>query len=265
MTRVAWLTDIHLNFLADDARENFFSEVADSRPNAILLGGDIAESHDLIGYLEQMAARWSCPIYFVLGNHDFYFGSIAGVRGEVERLCSRVPNLVWLSQSEPVELSPDSGLVGHDGWADARLGDYLRSMVMMNDYRLIEELAAADKLERWPLLKALGDEAANHLRRVLPAAAERFGQVVVLTHVPPLREACWYEGQISNDEWLPHFTCQAVGDVLLEMAARYPHRRFTVLCGHTHSRGEANPAPNLTIFTGHAEYGQPEVQHIFEF
>ena len=33
------------------------------------------------------------------------------------------------------------GLVGHDGWADARLGDYERSQVQLNDFVLIEELA----------------------------------------------------------------------------------------------------------------------------
>src|SRR5438093_2989908 len=36
-------------------------------------------------------------------------------------------------------LAPGVGLIGHDGWADAREGDYERSTVMMNDYRLIEE------------------------------------------------------------------------------------------------------------------------------
>lgn len=35
-------------------------------------------------------------------------------------------------------------------------------------------------------------------------------------HVPPFREASWHQGRISDDDWLPHFTCKAVGDVLRE-------------------------------------------------
>ena len=51
-----------------------------------------------------------------------------------------------------------------------RLGKYEKSYVMMNDYRLIAELAPLSKEARWPVLKKLGDEAAAHIRRVLPIA-----------------------------------------------------------------------------------------------
>ena len=106
-------------------------------------------------------------------------------------------------------------------------------MVMMYDYQLIEELADLSKEARWLRLKQLGDEAAAHIRRVLPPALERYQHVFVLTHVPPWREACWYQGQISNDEWLPHFTCLAMGEAIESVAREYPDRQLTVLCGHT--------------------------------
>ena len=161
--------------------------------------------------------------------------------------------------------TPHLGLVGTDGWADARLGDYERSMVMMNDHRLIEELAAVGKQERWPLLKQLGDDAAAHIRRVLPAALEKYPHVVLLTHVPPTRESCWYEGNLSDDEWAPHFTCKAVGDAILDIMPNYPNHKLTVLCGHTHSSGESRPLENVVIYTGRAEYEKPEVQRVFEW
>ena len=37
---------------------------------------------------------------------------------------------------------------------------------------------------------------------------------------------------------------------------------MTVLCGHTHSPGEAQVLPNLLVLTGGAEYGRPEVQRV---
>lgn len=265
MKRVVWLTDIHLNFLAPAESREFLAAVDAAGPDAVLIGGDIGEAPDLTRQLALIAESLSCPAYFVLGNHDYYFGSLRQVRSDVERICRESPRLVWMPNIDFAELSPTVGLCGHDGWADARLGDYERSLVMMNDYRLIEELAAVSKADRWPLLKSLGDAAAEHARRVLPPALDRYPHVVFLTHVPPLREACWYQGQISNDEWLPHFTCLALGQALVEIMRKRPDRKLTVLCGHTHSSGETWPLPNVQILTGAAEYGRPKIQQTFEF
>jgi hypothetical protein len=113
-------------------------------------------------------------------------------------------------------------------------------------------------------LHALGDEAAAHFRAVLPEALARFRHVVVVTHVPPFRESCWYRGRTSDDEWLPHFSCQAVGDALAEAMRDRPDQRMTVLCGHTHGAGEAQVLPNLRVLTGGAVYGEPVVQRVLE-
>ncbi len=266
MKRVAWLTDIHLNFLSEAQTRGFLSSVAEARPDAVLVGGDIAESHDIREYLGRMRECIPTPIYFVLGNHDFYHGSIVATRRRVVEFCDERPGLIYLTAGEAVAALADGvGLIGHDGWADGRAGDFARSMVSMMDYRLIDEFAGRDKRARWDVLKSLGDEAARHVRRVLPAALAQFREVVLLTHVPPLRAACWYNGQISDDEWSPHFTCVAMGEALLEIMAAYPKRRLTVLCGHTHGRGECHPAANVQVFTGGAEYGQPSIQRLFEF
>ena len=265
MRQIAWLTDLHFNFLDMVELAKFLDYVAARRPDAVLISGDIGEARSVARYLEQIAVAWPMPIYFVLGNHDYYFGSIREVREQVVELCRQFSNLHWLGASEVAELAPRTALVGHDGWADARLGDYERSTVMMNDFKLIAELAQHTKQARWPLLQALGDEAADHVRRVLPLALARYPHVVLLTHVPPFREACVHEGQVSNDEWLPHFSCRAVGEAILEVMRKYPDRRVTVLCGHTHGVGVTRPADNVIVYTGGATYGEPEIQRIFEW
>ena len=43
-----------------------------------------------------------------------------------------------------------------------------------------------------------------------------------------------------------------------------PDRRLTVLCGHTHSGGTIQPAPNGIVHTAAAEYGRPRVERIIE-
>src|SRR5262249_3948719 len=155
--------------------------------------------------------------------------------------------LRWLPAVAPIELAEDTILLGHDGWGDGRLGNYHRSGVMLNDHVLIEELAGLTKDRRLTVLHRLGDEAAAYLRELLPAALDRYQRVIVATHVPPFKEACWHEGKISDDDWLPHFTCKATGAVIREAAASRPERQVEVLCGHTHGEGVARILPNLVV------------------
>jgi predicted phosphohydrolase len=264
MQRIVWLTDLHLNFIPRDEVVQFLLQVSKQHADAVLITGDIAESSDVCEYLVQMAQVWECPIYFVLGNHDYYFSSIVAVREAVRALSLQQTNLHYLTEQGVVRLSAEVGLLGHDGWADARYGDYLRSYVMMHDYRLIEDLAGLDTLARWRVLQQLGDSAAQAIRPRLLAALKRYDQVYLITHVPPLLEACWHQGQISDDQWSPHFTCKAMGDMMLQIMREHPHKHLTVLCGHTHGSGLARPLDNLVIHTGGAEYGRPEMVQTIE-
>ena len=178
-------------------------------------------------------------------------------------------NLVYLSQAGVVELTPNTALVGHDGWADGRLGDFDGSDVILNDFLLIDELHCwkdshtLDKPALRLALQALGDEAAGYLRSVLAPAAEQYPRVIVATHVPPFREAAWYQGRPSADDFLPFFSCKAMGDVLLDVAQSHPRCELLVLCGHTHGGGELQVLENLRVLTGPAEYGHPRIEKVF--
>jgi len=260
MPRLAWLTDIHLNFVDLSYVEGLCRRLRDEGTDAVLISGDIAEAPDVGVYLEYLDRQLNRPIFFVLGNHDFYRGGIAQVRSRVADLCAQSPRLHWLNGTGVVELAAETGLIGHDGWADGRLGDYAGSDVLLNDYFLIEELAGLDPEARLQRLHALGDSAADHFRKTLPEALRRFRRVIAVTHVPPFREACWHEGRVSDDAWLPHFACKAIGDVLVEVMTRNVDRELLVLCGHTHSPGVVQILPNLKVLTGAAEYGRPAIQ-----
>ena len=266
MTRVVWLTDIHLNFVESKLVERLFDDVNAAAPDAVLISGDIGESQNVERYLSRFAARLACSIYFVLGNHDFYHGSVPVVRKAIGQFCQGQANLCYLTRlQEAVALTPRVGLIGHDGWADARFGDYLGSDVFLSDYALIKELAGHYDLDRRPTLQQLGDESAAHVRELLPKALARYEYVILVTHVPPLREACWHEGRLSDDNWLPHFACKAMGDVILEVMRQHASRRLTVLCGHTHGEGETRPLDNVEVLTGGAVYGAPAIARIFDF
>lgn len=261
MNKLAWATDIHLNFVRLERSQEFCAAVNNLGVDALLIGGDIGEADNIEFYLQFLADNIQAPIYFVLGNHDYYRGSIADVRSRISSLCKGTNNLIWLPQAGVVRLSKETCLVGHDGWADGRFGDFFGSRVMLNDYMLIAELRGLSNEERLDRLHALGDEAAGHFMKVLPDALAEFNQVIVLTHVPPFRGACWHEGAISNDDYLPHFSCLAVGEVLRGQMMGHD-AQMTVLCGHSHSSGVVRVLPNLLVVTGKAVYGNPEVNEI---
>lgn len=272
--KLAWATDIHLDRVDEDEARSLCHTANSSGAEALLLGGDIANALALRRWLAFLGAHVEIPIYFVLGNHDYYGGGIASVQEAARN--SQTARLRWLPTAGVVPLDERTALVGHGGWGDARLGDFFGSPVILNDYIYIAELRDAgvppgtraldsyggfeDKPALKRILGDLGERAAKQLHPALVEALERFEIVVVLTHVPPFRDACWHAGEISNEQWLPGFTCKATGDLLAQEVARHADRRVTVLCGHTHGGGESRPLPNLHVITGAAEYGRPEVR-----
>jgi 3',5'-cyclic AMP phosphodiesterase CpdA len=262
--RVAWLSDIHLNFLVEYEQLAFFASVRAQSPDAVVISGDVGEAPTIEGYLEMAEDVIWAPIYFVLGNHDFYRGSVAGVRERVAGLAARSAHLKYLSRAGAMPLTESTYIVGHDGWADARLGNYPNSQVQLNDFLLIEELTGHGRRELRRRLEALGDEAAEHFSAALLQVPDSCRQVLAVVHAPPFREACWYQGRITNDDWLPHFSCKAVGEVLKEFAARRPDCQVTVLCGHTHEGCEVRMLDNLTVLAASARYGKPAVQRMLE-
>jgi len=264
MKRIAWMTDIHLNFLNFDKLEQFCNQISKANPECILIAGDIAEAPTLELYLKIMENEFRRPVYFVLGNHDYYRGSLKEVQQLVKNLTEHSTWLHWLTISDVVELTQHTCLIGHGSWADGRFGDYQGSELMLNDYVLIKELTDLDKNVRLKKLNNLGDKAAAAIKSILPEALARFRHVILLTHVPPFEEACWHQGRISDDNYLPHFSCKAFGEVLIEMMQLYPNRKMTVLCGHTHGGSKAQILANLSVITGAAIYGKPEIQQIIK-
>jgi len=262
--RATWLTDIHLNFLRPLALAAFYERVRAEQPQVLLVTGDIGEADSVVRFVGELAEI--APIYLVLGNHDYYRGSIASVRAAVKRLDDAA---TWLPAHEPLRITRDVVLVGADGWGDARCGD-LDSSVVLSDWQLIEDLAKLgdDRAARIAALRRLGDNEARALADQLARAPDS-PRLVVLTHVPPFPEACVYADAPSEPGYLPWFTCIATGEVLRTYARAHPTTQITVLCGHAHGVGVIRPEPNLEVRTGgwragEQDYGNPLVQATFD-
>lgn len=263
-TRVAWLTDIHLDFLDGGRIAAFSAEVSRARPDAVVITGDISVARRLGPDLHRLAAGWRVPAYFVAGNHDYYGAGIANVRRAMRELEKHEPRLRWLPSHGVVRLSDTTALVGVDGWADGRLGDPDNTPIELNDHVRIADLVQPTRQGLLSVVRRLGDDEAATLERLLGEALPGHEHVLVATHVPPFREAATHEGKISGDDWLPWMTCHAVGLALRRMARAFPERRITVLAGHTHDRARVRVEENLEVWTGAAEYGDPAIEEVLE-
>lgn len=264
--KLAWLTDIHLNFIDVNIRREFYQAIINTQCNSVLISGDIAEAHCLVDILSEMAEYIKMPIYFILGNHDFYRGQIDEVRDAMVTLTRSHGKLFWLPALTMQELGNHTFLIGQDGWADGRLGDYQNSKVILNDSRMIADLFQEKILGKFQLLekmRQLADIDAQKLQYSLEQVINKKPKkIIVLTHVPPFKQACMHKDEISDDNWLPYFSSKVMGDFLVQAAQKNPEIEFLVLCGHTHSKAIYQPINNLIVETGKAEYKHPEIQKI---
>lgn len=265
--KCVWLTDIHLNFIDAEERQDFYQDIVKTNSDVVLMSGDIAEAPSVVPILKEMFNEIKKPIYCVLGNHDYYRGQVDDVKNEMTKLTQQDSQFFWLPASGPITLNNNTVVLGQDGWADGRYGDYANSPVSLNDSRLIADLFQSKILGKYPLLEKmqqLADDDAMQLQRNLMDAIEKHKpeKIIVVTHVPPFKEACLYQGKISGDDFLPFFGSKIMGDVLTEVATDNTEIEFLVLCGHTHGKACYQPLDNLIVKVGHAEYMKPEIQEV---
>ncbi|MGI9469929.1 MAG: metallophosphoesterase family protein [Rubripirellula sp.] len=251
-----------MNHVQVNAWSEWIESIASHGAQGIVITGDISEGDDVVFQLRRMVETLNTPIYFVLGNHDFYRSSFHATRQAVIHACRDHPLLHYLTDLSAIELAPAAYLVGEDGWGDATVGDFETSTIRLNDFPQIQDFNEAPTDGWKQQLHDLGAEAAARLTAKLTALPEDTKQVVVLTHVPPFREACWYEGNTTDDNWAPFFVCGQLGSVLREKSQARPDCQFRVLCGHTHHAGIAQISPNLIVHTGAAAYGHPDIEGI---
>lgn len=260
--RLVWTTDPHLNHVAESTRQQWFETIASHGPDGIVISGDISEGDDVVFQISRLAQVFSVPIHFVLGNHDFYCSSISKTRQQVIAACREHDHLHYLTDESTCELIDGVFLVGEDGWGDATAGDYEGSHIRLNDFAMIDDFRLAPASDWKQRLNVLGAESAQRLAAKIEALPFEARQVLVVTHVPPFCEACWYEGKTTDENWSPFFVCGQVGQLLLRQANARPNCQFTVLCGHTHHHGIATLAANLVVHTGGAVYGQPNIEGV---
>lgn len=255
---ILWATDPHLDHVGAPVRAAFLESLRASSPERLIVTGDISTAASFTTDLEAMANAAAAPVYYVLGNHDHFGASVGAVRDAATALAARRPDIQWLPPLGVVTLSSGEALVGVDGWADGRVGDPFTTPLVLNDDRLIAELAAQPgRHGRIAVKQALASADADRLESLLHRAAAVARRILVATHVPPFIEALPTHGRLADPAWRPLLISGATGAVLRHFAETHPEHALSVICGHTHVEWSCEITNNLSVRVGGARYGAP--------
>ncbi|MBM3194339.1 MAG: hypothetical protein FJZ60_01085 [Chlamydiae bacterium] len=272
--RVAWATDIHLDFItsleepiaSSKNLDTFCSLLARDNPDAVLLSGDISLAGQLKQHLIALESRLQVPIFFVLGNHDFWGGGIEQVRKSITELSNKSEYLRYLSSTTYTMLSPGVALVGHDGWYDGLNGDPFNENFIMNDWNLISDFSPALRnfsTTNWNMILHIARRqasiAARHIATGIKSVLHQRqpSKIIIVTHVPPFVNPLDCHESGRGKGLYPWYSSKTMGDMLLTAARHNSRVKFEVFCGHVHSGYEGHIMPNLLLRSGMSEYSKP--------
>ena len=268
--KLAWATDIHLDHLdlkggfADTL--SFIQCMSEQSPEAILLTGDLSMANFLIAHLELIDQNVKCPVYFVLGNHDFYYGEIESTRAKVKECVNKSKWLRYLTASEPFEFSPNTVIMGHDGWYDFGFGLSNPIRFIMSDWLYIQDFTGTiDKFGRnyyindntkiKQISKDLAQSGAAQIEQQILATSHK--NKIILTHFPPWEEASLYNGKRSEEQALPVFASKCMGEAIERSSNQNLECNHIVLAGHTHDPYCGKITNNIECRVGKARYEKP--------
>jgi hypothetical protein len=266
-----WITDPHLDHLPDANALIKFVDVLHSRKSdGLLVTGDIAESSTLHDFLGILSGAYQRPIYFVLGNHDYYGAWMSQTHERARLLCSMVPDgiLNWMTETGPIELTDGVFITGVDGLYDGKEGLGAGTDIGMTDFvlhhgilDLAQQLAMGTHFLFEKILE-LAESSTSALEKQLELACSRGARrVLLLTHVPPFLGASKFRGKPSNPRSAPFYVNQTMGNMLLHFCARHPDVEFEMFAGHTHGKCMYQAAENLVVRVGGARYSRlPQFQ-----
>jgi Icc-related predicted phosphoesterase len=260
--KLAWTTDIHLDFLRTSDMLDFAESIKETDADALIISGDIAQSFCLNKKLTELYILIKKKIYFVLGNHDYYKSSIDKVNKEVRHIIDgKYNDIHWLT-NKIYPLTDSVCITGDEGWYDARLGN-LDIAGSINDFNLIKDFQFMSKYEIAETAQEMVKKAAYKAEKVLIDAAKKYKTVIFTTHFPPFPELSKHLGKRSEPEFMPWYSNMTFGYMLSDVALQFPQTKFIVLCGHSHCESYYKHFDNLEGFCGDAVYKYPKINKVF--
>jgi len=259
-----FFTDTHLNRVSPWTKYRFIKNILNEDPAGMFITGDISNGLMLILDLEILAYFIKCPIYFVLGNHDYNYSSIDNIHNKIRNLCKKYSNLIWLTESEIVPLSEEVALIGVEGWYDAKIGNpnllkFTTDWLLIEDFRKLHSLS-----ERIEAFRELSNKSCEIIEKKLNQALELdYKTIYILTHFPCWKESTRDEGTLLEPFWLPYNTNIKLGQTIENIMKDLKRRNVTVLSGHSHCSTYIRVSRNIDCWVGRPNALISNLQKIF--
>jgi len=262
--KIAWLSDIHLNFLTDKEVKGFINSIEES--DCTIITGDISDGRDLDKHLNMIDKYTKNPVYFVLGNHDYYHSSFSDSYQIADYARE---NILFLDPLDFLNIQNKFIVLGCSGFADGGYGNYWDSNVygLMNDFKLIRDLKGKDRIGTFHIIRNQARLCMNHIYNQMCKIEEADLNlpIFIATHVPPFEECLngndvsRYHSYSYNDyDFFPFFGNKMLGNVLLKY-----DWQATILCGHTHNSRNLQKK-GYKILMQDSEYYKPKKIYIGE-
>jgi predicted phosphohydrolase len=248
-------TDTHLDKVNPWTKFRFIRHIVREAPKGVFITGDISNGVFTSFDLELLARFVKCPIYFILGNHDYHFSSIEKTHDKIRKLCKKHDNLIWMTESDVISLTPEVALIGAEGWYDASVGkpEYLKATpdwLLIEDFRLLPTMKA-----RIEAFRDLAEQSCRIICDKLEKALEQDHKTVyILTHFPPWKEATRDVGTFMEPFWLPYNVNLRLGKAIEGVMKDRNKRHVTVLAGHTHTDCWIHVSRNIECKVNDAKY-----------
>jgi len=260
--KLGFCSDLHLDSVSEYGTKLFHAYLNNHESDVIVIAGDIAEAPVLEKKLGDLSLAIDKPIYYVNGNHDYYYSSVDEVCNLSNDITNKYDNIFWLQGSGVIGLTENTAICGHDGFYDCEYGLFDTDFGLW-DFVLISDLKNLSRNGIKKKSKKLALDCAEHIRNIIPQAANEYKNIIFVTHVPPFIELSKYNGKTSEPQALPFFCSKLAGDALAEMAEFFPKNNITVLCGHTHDKAEYKNG-NIHGICASAKYGKPGIYSTME-
>jgi predicted phosphohydrolase len=291
---IYWGTDLHLEWIGKDNFRKLCKQWPINKKDILFITGDISNysvDNNFIDYLKIMINILNIPIYFVLGNHDFWGGRIGSIIANTIENISNKNNdskiskemgfnkdehldigsslLHYLDNEEYINISKynrDTYIIGTSGWYDISAGAKENTTVWLNDFDLITDFALAYYKPRLfesvkKIAARFNNEFDNKLNTFLNKHGDEHCKLFILTHVPPYEDSAKYNMKPTDSNFLPLFTNIQLGKII-DKLKDYPNIEVTVLCGHTHCYAHYQPAKNIVVIAQGAEYKYPKIEEL---
>lgn len=232
MDNYLFLTDPHIDYILSFKFKSILEKIKKFPIKAIFAAGDFANGNSGLKYLEILQKTTNFPIYYVLGNHDFWGSTFE----KTEKLHSsnKNSNLNYLTSLEkPIRLNDNTCLIGENGWYDGGWGVNHYLLISSLDFLLIKNLSIfSSREEKLRAVENLARLSIERLSNKLHLALEEYDTVYLLTHVPPWPDETSVDW--IDELWKPYNSCKLMAEFLQKVMANYPNKKLKIWAGHTH-------------------------------